>query len=417
MALTTAQIKAIKATGKKQKLSDGHGLHLLVDQAGRKYWTWVFYLPKEGGGTRQAEMRLGIWDEKGVEGLTLAQARQDRLRWEAIRRQGKDPRQAKKEQRLQSYGLEEFSRFAAAAQDWYDRHRRGNWSERHANDVLRKLELHILPCLGHLTLQDIRVNHARMLLTPLEKAGKLETARKCIAIAAQVLDHAVVNEWLAANPLSSAKRNLTIKQVKAHYPSLPWREVPKLWEAAEAYSEIMDLQTYNALRLQALTFVRPGELIGMRWDEIDWERKQWLIPAGRMKGRRGHNRDHIVPLSSQALAVLLSQQQINGNRSYVFYSSRSQTGHISNMSVNMALIRMGFKGRMCAHGFRAMAMTALQEERQVDRLHIDRQLAHVPENKVAAAYNRAEYLKERTELMQIWGDMLEEAGMSLPFSR
>lgn len=414
MALTTAQVKAAKATGKKQKLSDGHGLHLLVDPAGRKYWTWVFYLPREGGGTLQAETRLGAWDEKGIQGLTLAQARKRREEGEEIRRQGKDPRQAKKEQKLQRYGLEEYSRFEAAARDWYDRQRRGDWSELHANDVRRKLELHILPSLGALTLQEIRVAHARQLLDPLEHAGKKETARKCLAIASQVMDHAVLNEWLTANPFSTAKRSLLIKTVKTHYPSLPWREVPKLWQAAEAYSETMDLQTHNALRLQALTFVRPGELIGMRWEEIDWTRKQWLIPAERMKGKRGHNRDHIVPLSTQALAVLRSQQQINGNRTYVFHSYRSQSGHISNMSVNMALGRMGFKGRMCAHGFRAMAMTALQEERQIDRLHIDRQLAHVPENKVAAAYNRAEYIKERTVLMQVWGDMLEGAGMTEP---
>ena len=414
MALTTVQIKAAKPTGKKQKLSDGHGLHLLVDPAGRKYWDWVYYMPKEGGGTAQRELRLGKWDEKGIEGLTLAQARQKRQESESIRRQGKDPRQVKKEQKLESYGLEEYSRFAAAAEDWYDRKRSRKWSERHAKDVRQKLNLHILPCLGQLTLSDIRVAHARMLTDPLEVAGKLETAKRCLSIASQILDHAVGNQWLTANPLSSAKRTLEIEPEKAHFPSLPWREVRKLWEAAEAYSEVMDLQTYNALRLQALTFVRPGELIGMRWSEIDWEDQQWLIPAHRMKGRQGKKREHLVPLSSQALAVLRSQERINGNRSYVFHSTRSQSGHISNMTVNMVLNRMGFKGRMCAHGFRAMAMTSLQEVHGVDRIYIDRQLAHVEKNKVDKAYNRAEYISKRTELMQIWGDMLVEAGMSLP---
>ena len=413
MALTAAAIKAAKGIGKRQRLSDGHGLHLEVDPQGRKYWNWVFYLPKKGGGTRRAEMRLGKWDEKGIDGISLAQARQQRAEWESIRQQGRDPRQIKKE-RLQRYGLQENARFEAAARDWYERMRRGNWSERHSTDTRRKLELHILPVLGHLNLEEIRVAHARVLLEPLEAAEKVETARKCLSIASQVLDHAVINEWLAANPFSSAKRSLAIRQVKTHYPCLSWREVPELWQAAEHYASVMDLQTYNALRMQALTFVRPGELIGMRWEEIDWERQQWLIPAARMKGRRGHNRDHIVPLSTQALAVLRKQQQINANREHVFHSSRAGSGHISNMTVNMALNRMGYKGRMCAHGFRALAMTALQEERQIDRLHIDRQLAHVPETKVAAAYNRAEYLKERTALLQVWGDMLEGAGMSLP---
>lgn len=413
MALTVLQIKAAKGTGKKQRLSDGHGLHLEIDPEGRKYWNWVFYLPQKEGKSRQAVLRLGKWDEKGKTGLNLAQAREQRAEWEAIRQQGKDPRQVKKQQKLQRYGLQEYSRFEAAAQDWLDRQRRGNWSTRHANDVARKLELHILPVLGHLNLQEIRVSYARQLLEPLEAAGKGETARKCLSIASQVLDHAAVHEWIAANPFSSAKRSLAIRQVKTHYPSLSWREVPALWQAAEAYASVMDLQTYNALRLQALTIVRPGELIGMRWDEIDWKRKQWLIPAARMKGRRGHNRDHIVPLSTQALAALRKQQQINANREHVFHSSRSGSGHISNMTVNMALIRMGFQGRMCAHGFRVLAMTTLQEERQIDRLHIDRQLAHVAENKVAAAYNRAEYIKERTALMQVWGDLLEGAGMTL----
>ncbi len=414
MALTAAQIKAAKATGNRQRLSDGHGLHLEVDPQGRKYWNWVFYLPQEGGGSRQAVLRLGPWDEKGKDGLSLAQARQQRAEWEAIRKQGKDPRQAKKEQKLKRYGLQEHSRFDAAAWDWYERMRRGDWSERHSTDTRRKLELHILPCLGPLTLEEIRAAHARLLLELLEAADKRETARKCLAIASQVLDHAVINEWLTANPLASSRRALALRPVKRHYPSIPWSEVPGLWQAAERYGEVMDLQTYNALRLQALTFVRPGELIGMRWAEIDWERQQWLIPAERMKGRRGHHRDHIVPLSTQALVVLRAQEQSNGHRGYVFHSSRSKSGHISNMAVNMALIRMGYKGRMCAHGFRALAMTALQEEQQIDRLHIDRQLAHVPETKVAAAYNRAEYLKERTALMQTWADMLQGAGMSLP---
>lgn len=414
MTLTVLQIKAAKGNGKRQRLSDGYGLHLEVDPNGRKYWNWVFYLPKEGGGTHQCVIRLGTWDEKGKTGLNLAQAREQRAEWEAIRQQGKDPRQAKKEQKLKRFGLQDYSKFEAAALDWYERQKRGNWSARHAVDVRRKLDLHILPALGALNLPEISVSHARQLLEPLEAAGKGETARKCLSISSQVLDHAVIHEWIDANPFSSAKRSLAIRHVKEHYPCLPWREVPDLWEAAERYAAVMDLQTYNALRLQALTFVRPGELIAMRWEEVDMERKQWVIPAQRMKGRRGHNRSHIVPLSKQALAVLNQQQRINANRTHVFHSSRASSGHISNMAVNMALIRMGFKGRMCAHGFRALAMTALQEERQIDRLHIDRQLAHVPESKVAAAYNRAEYLNERTALMQTWGDLLEESGMAQP---
>ena len=412
MALTVKEVETAGATGKRYRLSDGHGLHLEVDAQGRKYWNWRFHWPLKGPEQRQCDLRLGRWKGNGKPGLSLKEARQARAEWEAIRQSGRDPRQVKKEKSDRISGMDGTSRFEGAAMDWLGRHQ--EWSERHRSDVHSKLRLHVLPALGQLCVEEIRAPHARRMIAPLEAAGKAETARRCLSIAVQVLEHAVINGWAELNPLAGATKGLAVRTVKKHYPSLPWDEVPGFWGAAEHYSKLMDAQTYNALRLQALTFVRPGELIGMRWDEIDWERRQWLIPAARMKGRRGHNRDHIVPLSTQALTVLRHQQQISGHHSHVFSSSRSKKGHISNMTLNMVINRMGYKGQMCAHGFRALAMTALQEERKVDRLHIGRQLAHVAENKVAAAYNRAEYIEERTTLMQVWGDMLEGAGMSLP---
>jgi integrase len=414
MALTELQIRNAKAGSKPKRLSDRGGLHLLVDTKGRKYWNWRYRWPPRTSKNKQEEVRLGPYKSDGRRGLSLKEAREQQLYWASVLTSGRRPREVKEQQKGQQFGLQDYSRFEAAAMYWYDRRVRGDWSDRHAKDVLRKLELHILPCLGSLRLDEIRASHGRQLLAPLEEAGKKETASRCLSIASQILDHAAANDWLTANPLSSTKRDLTLRKVKTHYPSLSWRHVPELWQAAENYAEVMDRQTFNALRLQALTFVRPGELIAMRWDEIDWDRKQWLIPAARMKGKKNHNRDHLVPLSQQALAVLRSQQQINGTREYVFFSTRSGKGHISNMTVNMVLIRMGFKGRMCAHGFRAMAMTALQEERQIDRIYIDRQLAHVEKDEVDAAYNRALYINERTALMQTWADMLVKAGMSLP---
>jgi integrase len=148
----------------------------------------------------------------------------------------------------------------------------------------------------------------------------------------------------------------------------------------------------------------------MRWEEIDWDKKWWTIPAIRMKRKK----DHIVPLSKMALAVLKHQQKISGRGSYVFASNRSKYGHISNGTMNRALNSMGYQGKLCPHDFRDLATTALQEEKGVERIHIDRQLAHVPETKVAAAYNRAEYISSRTDLMEVWGEMLKEAGMTLP---
>jgi integrase len=162
------------------------------------------------------------------------------------------------------------------------------------------------------------------------------------------------------------------------------------------------------MALLALTFVRTSELIGARWEEFDFEDALWTIPAERMKGRRGNRREHLVPLSRQAAAILQAQHAISGPSGYVFQSQRTSTGFISNNTVNMALKRMGFDGRMCGHGFRALAMTNIQEQLGIELRIVDRQLAHIEKNKVTAAYNRAEYWPQRVAMMQRWADLLDQ---------
>jgi len=405
MSLTDAKVKAAKATGKRYPLSDGHGLHLEVDPEGRKYWNWVYYWPLSGKETKQKQrtLRIGAYPL-----ISLRQAREERAKWAEIRRSGQDPREVKATRVGQS--SDSASRFEVVAREWFELER-PRWSERHIKDQEGKLKLHVLPALGDKNVNEIRVAHAELMLRPLNTAGKGETAKRCMTIACAVMDFAVIKELVQANPLSPAKRALPIKHEKKHHPTLKWEEVSKLWQDISRHQGKIEIQTHNALRLQALTFQRPGELIAMRWEEIDWDKRRWMIPAVRMK----RSKDHIVPLSTMALAVLKHQQKITGKGSYVFASNRSKKyGHISNGTMNRALNSMGYQGKLCPHGFRAMAMTALQEEKGVERIHIDRQLAHVPETKVAAAYNRAEYISSRTDLMEVWGEMLKEAGMTLP---
>ena len=168
-----------------------------------------------------------------------------------------------------------------------------------------------------------------------------------------------------------------------------------------------DASTLHAMGLLALTFVRTSELIAARWQEFDFEEALWTIPAERMKGRRGNRREHLVPLSRQAAALFQAQHAISGPNGHVFQSQRTATGFISNNTVNMALKRMGFDGRMCGHGFRALAMTNIQEQLGIDLRIVDRQLANIEKNKVTAAYNRAEYWPQRVEMMQRWAYLLD----------
>ena len=168
-----------------------------------------------------------------------------------------------------------------------------------------------------------------------------------------------------------------------------------------------DALTLGGLRLLMLTFVRTTELIGADWSEINWEQKIWTIPAERMKGKRGSRKEHLVPLSKQALKIFKSLLAITGPDGLIFKSVRTKSGYISNNTLNMALKRMGFDERMCGHGFRSLALTNIQEKLKIDLRVIDRQLAHLEKNKVTAAYNRAEYLDERTKMMQQWADLVD----------
>jgi integrase len=199
-----------------------------------------------------------------------------------------------------------------------------------------------------------------------------------------------------------------VKQTVEHFPCIAWNELPELLEAMEKNPGGADQLTLNGVRLLMLTFVRTTELIAADWSEINLAEKVWTIPAERMKGKRGSRKEHLVPLSNQAVEALKSLQAITGPKGLIMKSVRTKTGYISNNTLNMALKRMGFDQRMCGHGFRALALTNIQEHLKIDLRIVDRQLAHIEKNKVTAAYNRAEYWEERKAMMQKWADLIDD---------
>ena len=194
-------------------------------------------------------------------------------------------------------------------------------------------------------------------------------------------------------------RGLLPTPPEKHHACIPTSELSELLRAID--SRRLDMAK-TAMQLLALTFVRTGELIGAKWDEIDWQREEWHIPKERMKMKR----PHVVPLSRQALAVLRQLQARTGEHTYLFFSAASASKHISNGTVLMALRRMGYRGRMTGHGFRTLASTILNEKGYPPDV-IERQLAHEESDKIRGAYNRAEYLLERKRMMQDYADFLE----------
>ena len=403
LTLTDVQIKAENPSGVRRWVSDGGGLLLEIDPAGGKYWIWRHRYPPSKDG-KQQDYRIGPYPK-----ISLKKARQ--IRDEQRKRmliEGINPCAAKRQEKVERFVAHHaHTTFETVALDWHSNKATGTWSARHTSDVIQKLEKDILPSLGALPINQISTQDCLAVLRKIEKRGSPEQGKRCLGVISQVFDYASALGFCPLNPAISLKRHAPVKQTVEHYPSIGWEEVPELIAAMKSNIAGADVLTLGCLRLLMLTFVRTTELIGADWSEINWEQKIWTIPAERMKGKRGSRKEHLVPLSKQALKIFKSLLAITGPDGLIFKSVRTKSGYISNNTLNMALKRMGFDERMCGHGFRSLALTNIQEKLKIDFRVIDRQLAHLEKNKVTAAYNRAEYLDERTKMMQQWADLVD----------
>jgi integrase len=229
--------------------------------------------------------------------------------------------------------------------------------------------------------------------------GTIETAKRMKQLISQTFRYASQRGLCVHNPAADLRGILSMPE-REHHACVPPSELPALLQAIDARENDM---SKTAMQLLALTFVRTGELIGAKWEEIDWNREEWHIPKERMKMKR----PHMVPLSRQALAVLKELHELTGDKPYIFHSFASKAKHISNGTVLMALRRMGYQNRMTGHGFRSLASTILNEKGYKSDW-IERQLAHEDDDKIRSAYNRAEYALERKKMMQDYADILDE---------
>jgi integrase len=265
---------------------------------------------------------------------------------------------------------------------------------------LRRLELYAFPKLGYRAIDSITTLDLVSCLEAVERKGVLETAHRVKQLLQQVFRYAVRRGVLTHNPAGDLRDILAFPQ-KTNFACIHPSELYGLLQAMNDYDG--DALTVPAMKLLAYTFVRTGELIAARWDEIDWARSEWHIPAERMK----MNRDHIVPLARQTVALLEELKTITGKRDFIFHAPSNKEKHLSNGAILGALRRMGYAGRMTGHGFRALASTILNEQRKYHPDVIEKQLAHADRNEVRAAYNRADYLLERKKMMQEWADYLD----------
>jgi len=407
--LTDIQLKNAKAKEKDYRLTDGGGLYLLITTDSAKYWRMDYRL-----NDRRNTLAFGKYPE-----VSLGKARDQRKAARDLIYEGIDPAQARDFKKQQESDAN-ANTFEKIAREWHQ-NRLSAWSASTAKDTINRLEKDIFPQIGKLPIASI--THQQMIgaLRKIEERGAGEIAHRLKAVCARIFSYANQHGIENKNPAADLKD--VLKPVKAgHFAAISPDELPAFLDAIHKNDARLYAPTRIAMRLMLLIFVRSSELRTTPWSEINLDTGEWVIPWQRMKrGKLTINpdtTDHHVGLSRQAVELLQELKQYTGGSHFLFPNQRDHAKPMSGDAIRMALNRMGYEGRMTTHGFRALAMTTLKEKLGYRHEVVDRQLAHAQQDKIASAYDRAQFLDERKKMMQHWADYLDEikaGGKVLPF--
>lgn len=387
MALTDVKVRSAKPTEKPYKLTDGEGMHLMVHPNGSKYWRLQYRF--DG---KQKMLALGIYPE-----ISLSEARQRRDDAKRQVANAIDPSEQKKVDKQARKATVENT-FKAIALEWHE-YKRPNWSKGYAEDIMEAFENDIFPDIGKRPIAEIKPLEILSSLRKLEKRGVLDKLRKIRQACNQVFRYAIVTGRAESNPASELANALTPPK-SVHYPHLLADELPDFLEALAAYSG--SPITRLATKILMLTGVRTIELRMAEWKEFDFDKRVWEVPVERMKMRR----PHLVPLSDQVVAALREIQAVTGRYNLVFPGRNDITKPMSEASINQVLKRVGYHGKATGHGFRHTMSTILHEQ-GYNTAWIELQLAHVDKNTIRGTYNHAQYLEQRREMLQWYGDYVD----------
>ena len=402
--LTDIAIRKAKPAAKSLKLSDGRGMYLLLKPDGGRYWRMNYRY--EG---KRKTLALGVYPE-----ISLFDARLRREDARQLLANGADPGAVRRDAKRAKVEAARANNetFEAIGRDWMVRQ---DVAEVTANKTRWILETFLFPELGRRPIAEITPRQLLDVLRKIEATGKLETAKRAKVKAGQVFRYAVLEGKVESDPTASLKGALKPPKGKHHAAVTDPLRIGQLLRAMDGYGG--QFTTLRALQLAPLVFVRPGELRQAVWSEFDLDGAIWRIPAERMKMKAAH----VVPLSTQAVDILRALWPLTGQGYYVFPGIRTDRRPMSENTINAALRGLGYSGEeMTGHGFRSMAATRLNEMGWNSDA-IERQLAHSELNKVKAAYTHAaQYLEERTRMMQAWADYLDalrHGATVMPFKR
>lgn len=377
--LSDHQCRSAKPGPSARKIFDGQGLYLFVSPSGAKVWRMAY---RDDAGSQQTKV-FGPYPT-----LTLADAREEREKFKRLLLKGENPKARKKNAKL----------FADAVREHWQG--RKDVTDGYRDNAIRGIEMHLVPKLGQRGIDTITKDDLLEHLNVMDAAGKTVYVRKVRMWTSAVFEWAKAQGHCSDNPadLINPKKAFSRKKVRPH-AALKLGEVPAFLQRLTMEG---DLQSALACWMLAYTWVRTGEMRLMRWEEIDDD--LWCIPEGKMKRQK----DHLVPLSTQALAILEKMKQRSRGSPYVFESPNRADRPLSENAVLYLLARIGYEGAMTGHGWRSIGSTWANEH-GYNPDAIERQLAHTPDDKVRSAYNRAEYLAVRRKMLQDWSDWLDKA--------
>jgi len=388
MSLTNTEIRNAKPGEKRRRIFDSGGLYLEIAPAGGKWWRLKYRFRG-----KEKCLALGTYPDVA---LLKARARRDEAR--RLLADGIDPSEHKKVMKAMTVERG-MNTFEAVAREWYAKFS-PNWAVQHRDRLLRRFERDIFPWMGERAIAELSAPELLAVVRRIESRGALETAHRALGNCGQVFRYAVATGRAQRDPSRDLRGALPPVKGEHFAAITDPKHVGELLRTLDGYQGTLTVQC--ALRLAPLVFVRPGELRGAQWTDIDLDAAEWRYTVSKT------GTAHVVPLSTQAVAILRELHGLTGRGQYVFPSGRSPKRSMSDNAILAAMRRMGIgKDEMSGHGFRAMARTILDEVLGVRPDYIEHQLAHSVRDPNGRAYNRTAHLPERRKMMQQWADYLD----------
>lgn len=400
MPLTELEVKKIRASDKPKKLSDGGGLFLLVQPNGSKYWRLAYRF--DG---KQRTLALGVYPDVG---LAMARSRREEAR--KLLTAGSDPGMLRKEAK-RSAQAETVNCFEALARE-YHKIKAPSWTDGHAKQWIRNMEVYAFPIIGTIRIDVIEPLQIIGILRGMERAKTYETRDRLGQSIGAVFKYAIAIGIAKFNPAAEIRMALAERPSVEHFACIDVFEIPSFLRALTAYEDRgkVSIIAISSLRLMLLTATRTSEVRYAKWRDFDFVSGLWTIPASQIgrKGKGNQRRDHAVPLSTQAVAILQDLYPITGEGEFVF-PNRNTYGRVISENTALKIIdSIGYGGRMTGHGFRSLARTVLGDMGYRWEV-LEAMLSHAIANQTAAAYVRTSYFEERKAIMQKWADYLDQA--------